>query len=62
MYEIKIKILTRSIRPNKFNIQPVVWMYELDKKEQILKQSLWTYRKLIVRFLMYFRTLRVCVS
>lgn len=29
---VKIKILTGSVRPNRFNIQPAMWIYEIAEK------------------------------
>jgi len=37
---IKIKIITGSVRPGRFNIQPATWIYEIAKKRSTIEVEL----------------------
>ncbi|MDQ5951855.1 MAG: hypothetical protein QG639_1136 [Patescibacteria group bacterium] len=47
----KIKILTGSNRPGRFNIQPATWIYELAKKRKDIEVELLDIEKIALPFL-----------
>lgn len=48
---IKIKVLTGSIRPDRFNIQPANWIYELAKKRTDIERELLDLQEINLPFL-----------
>jgi NAD(P)H-dependent FMN reductase len=48
---VTIKIITGSVRPGRFNIQPAQWIYELAKKRQDIKVELLDLQEIALPFL-----------
>lgn len=48
---VTIKILTGSVRPGRFNIQPSTWIYELAKKRKDIKVELLDLQEINLPFL-----------
>ncbi|MBI2590288.1 MAG: NAD(P)H-dependent oxidoreductase [Candidatus Blackburnbacteria bacterium] len=48
---LRVKILTGSVRPNRFNIQPATWVYELTKRRKNIEVELLDLEKINLPFL-----------